>query len=137
MCNLCKGDDGFREDLILHETDYCYIMANLFPIGVFSFLIITKRHISSVTETTIEEEIDFMSLIKKVSSCIEKIFNDDYNIFINKGLNAGQTIPHLHCHLVVNSAQDGVKIMRKKLKHEIKEEELEDHKVLLEGINKL
>jgi histidine triad (HIT) family protein len=124
MCLLCKSEDGFKSDLIILETEFCFVIANLFPIGDVSFLILPKRHVLSISETTNEELADLMQLIKNVVSSVEKDGYDNYNVFWSNGKFAGQTIPHLHCHVVTKTEDNGVKIKRIKNSHEITSEEL-------------
>ncbi len=131
MCVLCKNEDGFKSDLIILETELCFVMANLFPLGDFSFLILPKRHVVSISETTNKESADLMQLIKNVVSRVEKDGYSDYNLFWNKGESAGQTIFHLHCHIVTKTKDNGVWIERIKSPHKITSEEILKFKKIL------
>ena len=71
------------------------------PISQGHLLIITKRHVESFFETTVEEKIALLQGIEQAKVFIEKKLSPDgYNIGINDGESAGQTINHLHIHLI-------------------------------------
>jgi diadenosine tetraphosphate (Ap4A) HIT family hydrolase len=64
-------------------------------------LIIPKKHVGSFFEITDEERADLLVLLNKAKVVIQEEFNPDgYNIGINDGPAAGQTVPHLHLHLI-------------------------------------
>lgn len=61
----------------------------------------TKRHVKDFFETTSEEKSAIFELIDKVKSIIdEKYSPTGYNIGMNCGKSAGQTIMHIHVHLI-------------------------------------
>ena len=72
-----------------------------FPVSPGHTLVIPKRHVGSWFETSKEEQQALMELLTKAQKVLEKEFPPDgYNIGINDGSAAGQTIPHLHIHLI-------------------------------------
>jgi diadenosine tetraphosphate (Ap4A) HIT family hydrolase len=72
-----------------------------FPVSPGHTLIIPKRHFGSWFESTDEEQIGLMELLTKAQKVLEKEFSPNgYNIGINDGPAAGQTVPHLHMHLI-------------------------------------
>ena len=78
-----------------------------FPVSEVHTLIIPKRHIASIFEATIEEQVDIFTTLKKAKKQLEKTLNPDgYNIGINDGISAGQTVMHLHIHLIPRYAAD-------------------------------
>jgi diadenosine tetraphosphate (Ap4A) HIT family hydrolase len=63
--------------------------------------VIPKRHIGSWFETTPEEQSAMLNLLERAKIVLETEFRPDgYNIGINDGPTAGQTVPHLHMHLI-------------------------------------
>ena len=88
-------------DRILYQDDYCLYFRDAFPISPGHTLIIPKRHISSVFDANEMEHSAFFSALSVARQEIDKEFNpDSYNIGINDGQEAGQTVPHLHIHLI-------------------------------------
>jgi diadenosine tetraphosphate (Ap4A) HIT family hydrolase len=64
-------------------------------------LVIPKRHVRSFFELTTEERAAMFSLLDEAKSAVAREFEPDgFNIGINDGPAAGQTVPHLHIHLI-------------------------------------
>lgn len=64
-------------------------------------LIIPKRHFSNYFQATTKEKICIWSLVEECKVYLDEKFNPDgYNVGINVGTAAGQTIMHLHVHLI-------------------------------------
>jgi diadenosine tetraphosphate (Ap4A) HIT family hydrolase len=72
-----------------------------FPVSNGHTLIITRRHVASFFETTAEEKADLLALLGSVKARLDvECRPDGYTIGINDGAAAGQTIEHLHIHLI-------------------------------------
>lgn len=72
-----------------------------FPISPGHTLIIPKRHLASFFELTNRERQALFDLLEQAKADIDKEFSPSgYNIGINDGAAAGQTVPHLHIHLI-------------------------------------
>jgi diadenosine tetraphosphate (Ap4A) HIT family hydrolase len=72
-----------------------------FPISLGHTLVIPKRHVGSWFEITKDEQSDLFNLLERAKKALQGEFNPDgYNIGINDGPAAGQTVPHLHMHLI-------------------------------------
>lgn len=77
------------------------VLRDGFPISPGHTLIIPKRHIGSFFETTPDERNELLSLLDRAQKNLQTEFNPDaFNIGINDGAAAGQTIHHLHIHLI-------------------------------------
>ena len=74
---------------------------DVFPVSKGHTLIIPRRHVLSFFETTDEERREMMSLLDAAKAVIDREHKPDgYNIGINDGAAAGQTVMHLHIHLI-------------------------------------
>jgi diadenosine tetraphosphate (Ap4A) HIT family hydrolase len=72
-----------------------------FPVSPGHTLIIPRRHVGSLFELTAQEQGALLDLLAQAKSDIETEHQPDgYNIGINDGAAAGQTVPHLHIHLI-------------------------------------
>jgi diadenosine tetraphosphate (Ap4A) HIT family hydrolase len=86
---------------IVDQNDRGLVVRDGFPISPGHSLIITKRHIGSFFDLTETERSDLLLLLDKSKLDLEKEFKPDgFNIGINDGPAAGQTVPHLHIHLI-------------------------------------
>ena len=96
-CAFCEIDP----QRIVYEDQYCFAVRDLFPVSEGHSLIISKRHIASFFETSAEEKTALIKAMDRVKADIDKQFNPEaYNVGINDCPEAGQTIPHLHIHLI-------------------------------------
>jgi len=73
----------------------------MFPVSPGHSLVIPKRHIASFFEVTYDERTALFELLDTAKSAAEAEFHPaGYNIGINDGAAAGQTVSHLHIHLI-------------------------------------
>ena len=78
-----------------------------FPVSPGHTLIIPKRHVASFFDITDAERADLLALLSFVRDDLDREFHPaGYNIGINDGAAAGQTVPHLHIHLIPRYAGD-------------------------------
>lgn len=94
FCNL-------KPERILEETEYWLIVRDGYPVSAGHTLIIPKRHIASFFELKHEEFEVLQSVMDKAKKLIDEEFHPDgFNIGVNNGKAAGQTVFHLHIHLI-------------------------------------
>jgi diadenosine tetraphosphate (Ap4A) HIT family hydrolase len=86
---------------IIDSNDLALVIRDGYPISPGHTLVIPKRHIGSWFEITQAEQQALLDLLAKAKAVLEAEFKPDgYNIGINDGPTAGQTVPHLHMHLI-------------------------------------
>ena len=105
-----------KEDII-EENEFAYAAFDSYPVSNQHCLIVPKRHVKDYFELSKEEVTGCDQLIKKIKNQVEK--NDKtvkgFNIGINSGKVAGQSIMHCHIHLIprrvgdVENPQGGVR----------------------------
>ena len=72
-----------------------------FPVSPGHVLIVPRRHVASFFDLTDEERTDMLILLGEVRRIIESRFHPDgYNVGVNVGEAAGQSIFHVHMHLI-------------------------------------
>jgi len=72
-----------------------------YPVSPGHTLVIPKRHVGSFFQVTPDERSDLLALLDDAKAQMGLEFKPDgYNIGINDGPAAGQTVPHLHIHLI-------------------------------------
>ena len=94
-------------DRILFSTPLALALRDAYPISPGHTLIIPRRHIASFFELAADERADLLTLLDQARARLDAEFHPDaYNIGINDGPAAGQTIGHLHIHLIPRYAGD-------------------------------
>lgn len=98
-CVFCDEFPQKKEPVLENELALCYY--DEFPVTNGHMLFITKRHVQTIFETTVEEKKAIFDLIDKAKLKIDKEFHPDgYNIGANCGKYAGQSVMHVHIHLI-------------------------------------
>lgn len=86
---------------IVNQNDLAMQVRDGYPISPGHTLIIPKRHIGSFFELRQEEVQAMLDLLGAAKHDLDTQFRpDSYNIGINDGPQAGQTVPHVHMHLI-------------------------------------
>jgi len=86
---------------ILKANEHSFLIGDGFPISLGHSLIIPFRHIASFFDATTEERASLLDLLDYAKTILDIEFHPDgYNVGINDGAVAGQTVPHLHIHLI-------------------------------------
>lgn len=96
-CRFCN----LYDEKYISENDSAFAVYDHHPMNKGHAIIICKRHIQSYFEATDEEVKEMHQLIQQTKRIIDEKFNPDgYNIAINIGKSAGQTVMHLHIHVI-------------------------------------
>ena len=86
---------------ILHSTPHFHIIKDAYPVSEGHLLIISKEVRKDYFELNEAEREDLSTAILQAKSIIEeKHTPDGYNIGMNCGEAAGQTVFHFHCHII-------------------------------------
>lgn len=97
-CPFCNPDS--ERELIV-ESATAYAIFDKFPINTGHALIIPKRHCVDYFDLTFKEQSACIFMINKVKEIVTKLLQPDgFNLGINVGEKAGQTVPHVHLHLI-------------------------------------
>ena len=111
-CVFCDKPDGEK----IFSDDFVYACLDKNPVSRGHVLIITNRHIKSWFDMSIDErDAVWAALLLLRDFLDEKFAPHGYNIGINSGIAAGQTIDHLHIHLIprylgdIDDPQGGVR----------------------------
>jgi len=98
-CELCRCIQT-KEDVAFAD-DHFYCKWDKYPVSSGHLLIIPKRHVHSFFDLTPEELMFFHKSLLKAQDIIgEKHKPNGYNVGVNVGSDAGQTIPHVHIHVI-------------------------------------
>lgn len=94
FCNLAS-------ERIIAENELCLAIRDGFPVSEGHSLIIPKRHVADYFDLT-SDEIAAMQAMMKESKCQldNTLHPDGYNVGVNVNAAAGQTVFHVHMHLI-------------------------------------
>ena len=112
-CLFCKIIKGEIPSTKVYEDEFVYAFKDINPEAPVHILVVPKKHIKSINEI---EEID-ENLIGKIFLAIEKISKEQgvaeqgYRVISNCGKDAGQTVMHLHFH-ILGGRKLGEKILK-------------------------
>ena len=83
------------------ENEIGFVILDGFPVSEGHCLVIPKRVYADYFESTDEEVIGLQKLVIKTKSYLDQNYNPDgYNVGINCGEVSGQTVPHVHIHVI-------------------------------------
>lgn len=103
-CPFC-APEGERE--LLTESASAYAILDKFPVSPGHTLIIPKQHLASYFDLSFHTKTALWLMTDRVKGLVsERYHPDGFNIGINIGTSAGQTIPHVHIHLIPRYAGD-------------------------------
>ena len=92
---------------IIFANELAAVIRDSFPVSPGHTLVIPKRHVGSFFDVTSEEREAMLALLDDAKTALDEEFHPDgYNVGINDGEAAGQTVPHLHLHLIPRYAGD-------------------------------
>ncbi len=101
-CVFCQLDKD-----IIYENEHMVLVYDQYPVNDGHILIISKRHVASFFELTPQEKKALDKGLSYGKQLLDQTHHPSgYNIGINVGEDAGQTIFHLHVHLIPRYKDD-------------------------------
>ncbi len=89
------------KDRWLYESDHFFIISDKYPVSDGHLLIVSRELRQDLFELSAEEKKELPDLITRAKLLIEKSHKPTgYNIGMNCGTSAGQTVFHFHCHVI-------------------------------------
>lgn len=96
-CPFCNLD----KERVIFENNFSYALLDIYPVTKGHTLIIPKRHILSIEEIKENEFLDLFDTFLRIKTGLNKILNPDgFNFGINIEKASGQSIEHIHFHLI-------------------------------------
>ena len=102
-CPFCSPEPS----RVVVANSLAVVIRDAFPVSPGHTLIVPRRHIASAAEATSGEFEAIWALLMEARAGIERELKPDgFNIGINDGRAAGQTVMHLHVHLIPRYSGD-------------------------------
>lgn len=100
---------NITEDRIIHRGKYFFLIKDMYPVSPGHVLIISNDLKKDYFELNEIEITELPLMIQKAKELIELEFQPNgYNIGMNCGESAGQTVFHFHCHVIPRYNDDMV-----------------------------
>lgn len=87
-----------------HVSTHSVAFLDAFPSAPGHTLIIPRRHVALLSDLTVEEHVDLFGLLREVLVTMRD--TGARSIGVNDGALAGQTVPHVHVHVIPRKAGD-------------------------------
>jgi bis(5'-adenosyl)-triphosphatase len=96
---------------VFYQTPLCFALVNIKPVVPGHVLVIPFRKVDRLTDLHQDEVSDLFSTVQKVQKMLAinyfkngdiagKIEDGSFNVTVQDGKWAGQTVPHVHCHVI-------------------------------------
>ena len=102
-CPLCRPEEG----RILLEGEHALAIADGFPVAEGHTIVIPRRHVASLFDLTQDEQAAVWRMVALVRvRLVAELRPDGFNVGLNDGPAAGQTVMHAHVHVIPRRAGD-------------------------------
>lgn len=110
-CIFCKIANGEIPSTTLYEDDSFRVIFDIAPASFGHAIILPKNHAKDIFELSNEDASKIFIVAKKIATGLKEVLNcDGVNILQNNGEIAGQTVFHLHVHVIPRYKDDTVNI---------------------------
>ena len=100
-CVFCAIIAGEIPAKAVYEDDLMIVIPDIKPVARLHYLVIPKEHYSVLAEMKESSAADLGRIFKKIPGLAGRLgFENGYRLIINQGEDAGQSVGHLHIHLV-------------------------------------
>ena len=99
-CLFCKIVAGEIPSNKVYEDDLCYAFYDIAPQAPTHFLVIPKAHIPSVAGVNETNQASVGHIFAVIAKLTQELGLESYRVVSNIGEQAGQSVPHLHFHVL-------------------------------------
>ncbi len=99
-CLFCKIAAGEIPSSKIYEDERCFAFKDIAPQAPTHFLVIPKAHIGSVSEVTAENGSIVGHIFEVIAKLAKEQHLESYRVVSNIGEQAGQSVFHLHFHVL-------------------------------------
>lgn len=101
-CTFCQIISGDRQGEIVYQDEQVVAFKDIHPKAPWHILVVPRDHIESLNDAAPRDEVllgHLLRIASKVANAVG-IADEGYRVVINTGPNAGQSIFHLHAHVL-------------------------------------
>lgn len=100
MCLFCEIINGNIPSTKVYEDGMIYAFRDINPVAPVHVLVVPKKHIDCVNDITEENSKYVAHIFEKIPEIAKQEGISSYRIINNCGKDAGQTVMHLHFHII-------------------------------------
>lgn len=97
FCNIIAGNIPSKK---VYEDELCYAFYDIAPMAPTHFLVIPKQHFASVAEVNAENSAVIGHIYEVIAKLTKELGLASYRVVSNCGPDAGQTVFHIHFHVL-------------------------------------
>jgi diadenosine tetraphosphate (Ap4A) HIT family hydrolase len=102
-CTFCK----VPSNRIVESGEHAFVVLDAYPVSPGHSLVVSRRHVADVFELDPAEIGEMIWLIKSTRERLDRSYQPaGYNVGVNVGIHAGQTVMHVHIHVIPRYAGD-------------------------------
>jgi histidine triad (HIT) family protein len=102
-CIFCRIVSGELPSTIVHRADGFVAIEDIAPKAPVHLLVIPERHVATFREIGSFEAEEARRMLEFVAATAREAGAEDYRVIVNVGPQAGQTVFHLHWHVLAGS----------------------------------
>lgn len=100
-CIFCEMAQHKRDVAMVAQFEHCFVIKDQFPVAPGHLLVIPYQHAGDWFSASSEVKIEIVEVLDQMKKCLDMEYSPaGYNIGMNCGKAAGQTVMHLHVHLI-------------------------------------
>jgi histidine triad (HIT) family protein len=99
-CVFCKVVAGEITADVVHEGDLVLAFRDLAPVAPTHVLVVPRRHHRDVGALAADQPEALVELVRLAADVAGAAGHDDYRLVFNTGAGAGQSVFHVHCHVL-------------------------------------
>ena len=131
-CLFCKIIKGEIPSTKVYEDDKVIAFNDINPVAPYHILVVPKKHVTNMFDVSDEIICEVIKAVNYVTKLLkDKLGIEAVNVINNSGEKAGQTVMHLHYHVIPRYDNDGIVISPKQT-----EPDFDKLKQVLEEIKK-
>ena len=105
-CLFCRIIAGEIPSTKVYEDDTTYAFADINPKAKVHVLVVPRAHYANVAELAAKDPAELAHIVKVAQSIADEKFHGAYRLVFNTGLDAGQTVFHVHAHVLTGEVLD-------------------------------
>jgi diadenosine tetraphosphate (Ap4A) HIT family hydrolase len=97
LCPFC----AIEADRIVEAGEHAFVVLDAFPVSPGHSLVISRRHVADIFDLTVTEISEIIQLLGSTRRRIDQMLQPTgYNVGVNVGRDSGQTVMHVHVHVI-------------------------------------